>query len=159
MKALQKEPVCNYREFGPYLSKFTFPKSCTDVAHLFTAEKNAHHFKTGNFSCTGSEFLTLVPVIHRYFATVVTARGMHMDKVNSMLAVLEVVMLLLALKTETVTADQLTKAIVKHLVLFKLAWGETQWRPKYHYAIHLGPMLAYFGSCWQLSHMRGSTVW
>ena len=146
MKVLQKDNVgTSYDELGKYLSAFTFPKSCTNVAHLFTAEKNANNYKTGNFSCTGSEFLTLVPVIHRYFATVVTARGIHMDKVNSMLAVLEVVMLLLALKTETVTADQLTKAIVKHLALFQIAWGETRVRPKHHYAIHLGPMQAYFG--------------
>ena len=125
MKVLQKNNVgTSYDELGTYLSAFTFPKSCTNVAHLLTPEKNANHYKTGNFSCTGSEFLTLVPVIHRYFATVVTARGIHMDKVNSMLAVLEVVMLLLAIKTETVTADQLTKAIVKNLVLFKLTWGE-----------------------------------
>ena len=88
MKVLQKENVgTSYLDLGTYLSSFTFPKSCTNVAHLFTAEKNANNYKTGNFSCTGSEFLTLVPVIHRYFANVVKARGRHLDKVNSMLAV------------------------------------------------------------------------
>ena len=80
----------------------------------------------------GSEFLTMVPVIHRYFDNDVKARGEHLDKVNSMLAVIEVIMLLLALKTGTVSADQLTNEIVKHVVLFQSAWGEDYVRPKHH---------------------------
>ena len=43
MKVLQKENVgTSYLELGTYLTEFTFPKSCTNVAHLFTAEKNAN---------------------------------------------------------------------------------------------------------------------
>ncbi len=83
MKVLQKENVgASYLDLGTSLSSFTFPKSCPNVAHLFTAEKNANNYKTGKLSCTGSEFLTMVPVIHRCFDNVVKARGEHLDKVN-----------------------------------------------------------------------------
>ena len=40
MKVLQKYNVgTSYDELGTYLSAFTFPKSCTNVAHLFTPEE------------------------------------------------------------------------------------------------------------------------
>ena len=70
--------------------------------------------------------------------------GEHVETVESMLAVLNVVMLLLSLKTGMVTAEALTAAIQTHLILFLAAWGEWYVRPKHHYAIHLGPMLAHF---------------
>lgn len=144
MKWLQ-QTQSTYTEFGRYVSQFTFPKSAPQVKHLFAEERYKNYYKTWNFSCTGSEFLTLAPVMHRYFENIVKKRGEYLDQVNSVLAVLEVVMVLLAIKTGTVSVDRLNAAVVRHLVLFHVAWGEELVRPKHHYALHLGPMLSHFG--------------
>lgn len=123
----------------------TFAKSAPDVSHLFSAEKNANNAKKSDFSCTGSEFLTIAPVLQRYFDRVVKARGELMPYVLSFLAVLEVVILLTAVRSGEVTAEQLTAAILKHLQLYVLAYGRDMVRPKHHYALHLGPQLLWFG--------------
>jgi hypothetical protein len=135
----------SFRELGEYISTFTFPKGSPNPNHLFTESANANNSKKGSFSSSGSEFLTLVPVIHRYFSRVVLPRGQHVLFVQSLLAVLHVVMLLNAVKTGTVTSDELHLAIIAHLVLFKQAYGEDLFRPKHHYSIHLPGMLLWFG--------------
>ena len=134
----------SFAECGEYIKRFQQPKSAPSLDHLFAKEKNNNNYEKKSFSCTGSEFLTLTPLLHRYFEKVVKPRGEHVETVESMLAVLNVVMLLLSLKTGMVTAEALTAAIQTHLILFLAAWGEWYVRPKHHYAIHLGPMLAHF---------------
>lgn len=134
-----------YAELGRYQKQFRHPKSATCLDHLFTDEKNKTNYKNKSFSSTGSEFLTLTPILHRYFDKVVKPRGEHTDVVDSMLAVLSVVMLLMSLKTGLVTPEALDKVIVAHLTLFLVAWGEEYVRPKHHYCIHLPSMLAHFG--------------
>ena len=132
-------------ECGAYIQKFQQPKSAPHLGHLFTDEKNKNNYRKQSFSCTGSEFLTLAPLLHRYFERVVRDRGEHVDKIDSMLAVLNVVMLLVSLKTGMVTHEALNAAILHHLTLFLAAWGESYVRPKHHYCIHLGPLLKRFG--------------
>lgn len=87
----------------------------------------------------------MVPMLYYYFEKVVKPRGELLDVVNSMLAVLSVVMVLSSLKTGTVTSEKLDEVILHHLGLFLVAWGENYVRPKHHYSIHLGRMLAWFG--------------
>ena len=140
-----RSQTTSFRELGEYVSSFTFPKGSPNPNHLFTESANANNNRKGSFSCTGSEFLTLVPIIHRYFSRVVLPRGQHVAFVRSLLAVLHVVVLLNAIKTDTVTSDELQRAIVEHLVLFKQAYGEDLFRPKHHYALHLPGMLLHFG--------------
>ena len=65
--------------------------------------------------------------------------------VDSMIAVLVVVMLLQSCRTGQVTADELMSAIVAHLVLCMAAYGPEFFRPKHHYALHLPDMLRRFG--------------
>ena len=111
----------------------------------FLRMRKTKKYRKKSFSCTGSEFLTLAPLLHRYFERVVRDRGEHVDKIDSMLAVLNVVMLLVSLKTGMVTHEALNAAILHHLTLFLAAWGESYVRPKHHYCIHLGPLLKRFG--------------
>ena len=147
LSALQKQSKHNtsFAECGQVVSQFELPKSAPTLGHLFQAEKNKNNFRKKTFSCTGSEFLTMTPMLHYYFDKVVKPRGEQLEVVSSMLAVLSVVMLLSSLKTGTVSADQLDKAIMEHLGLFLIAWGEEYVRPKHHYSLHVGPMLAQFG--------------
>ena len=114
----------SYAELGMYLKEFKHPKSAPCLDHLFKDEKNRNNYKNKSFSSTGSEFLTLTPILHRYFDKIVKPRGEHIDVVDSMLAVLSVVMLLMTLKTGLVTPEALGEVILAHLTLFLVAWGE-----------------------------------
>ena len=134
----------SYTELGEYVSKFTFPKSAPDVSHLFKDSANRNNAAKGSFSCTGSECLTLAPILLRYFQNIVAHRGMFMPFVESLIAVLTVVILLNSVKCGTVSADELGIAILNHLRLYKAAYGDDAFRPKHHYALHLAPMLRHF---------------
>ena len=83
-----RSKVCTYRSLRDYVDGFTFPKSAPDVSHLFTDSANANNAKKGSFSSSGSDFLTLVPVLHRFFERLVLPCGEHTEHVKRMLAVL-----------------------------------------------------------------------
>ena len=134
-----------YNELGAYVSSFTLPKSAPSLKHLFTTSANKNNAKNKHFSCTGSECLTLAPILARYIRHVVIPRGEFLDHCASMLAVLDVLEVLQAVKTGTVNHKTLRKAIVKHLVLFKTCYGESAFKPKHHYALHLPRMLKNHG--------------
>ena len=152
MKQLQGT-ASNYVEAGGYISTFSFPKAHSSrCEQLFSADANRNNYKKGSFACTASEFLTLTPVLHRYFTRVVEPRVQFsstetdcMPFVKSMIAVLTVVMMLQSVKTGTITSDMLFVAIVAHLTLYHDAYGEDEMRPKHHYALHLPDMLYRFG--------------
>ena len=135
----------SFKELGEYVSTFTFPKNAPSLKRLFTASANKNNSKNGSFTCTGSEFLILAPVLKRYLQKVVRPRGQFTAHVDSMLAVLRVLELLQAVKTGTVNWKDLDKAIVTHLELYKSCCGANKFRPKHHYALHLGPMLKHHG--------------
>ena len=143
MKTLRSSGATStYEELGQYVSTFSFPGDAGNIGHLFSTSANTNNYKKASFTSTGSEFLTLTPVLHRYFTKVVAAREQCMPFVLSMLAVLTVVMMLNAVKTGTICADELLVAITAHLNLYRDAYGEDLMRPKHHYALHLPDMLA-----------------
>ena len=145
MKVLHSDRTgSSYRELREYVARFTLPKSAPAVNRLFSDSAIKNNLRKGSFTCSGSEFLTLAPIALRYFERVVAARNRCMEMVTSMIAVLQVVVILIELKSGTVSADTLTAAIKKHLDLFKAAYGDSAVRPKHHFALHLGPMLARF---------------
>ena len=140
-----KSRACSYQELATYVESFRFPKSAPNLGNLFTDSANVNNAKKGSFTSTGSQFLTIAPVLQRYFEQIVQQRGEFIDNVTSMIAVLDVIALLTALKTGTVSPDDLETAIHKHLTLFKSVYGDLQVRPKHHYATHLSRMLRNFG--------------
>jgi len=140
-----KSQSASFNELAKYLEGFTFPKNAPSLKHLFTDSAVKNNYKSSSFSCTGSEMLTLAPVLHRYLQKVVRPRGQFLEYVDSMIAVLDVLELLQGVKTGTVHWKDLDKAIVKHLVLFKACYGASSFKPKHHYALHLGPMLKRHG--------------
>jgi hypothetical protein len=135
----------SFKELGEYVDSFTFPKNSPSLKHLFSASANRNNAKNGSFSCTGSEFLTLAPVLSRYLQQVVRHREQFVANVDSMLAVLDVVAMLQSVKTGTVDPADLERAIVKHLQLYKTCYGSESFRPKHHYALHLPYMLRHHG--------------
>lgn len=135
----------SFAEAGRYIAMHTFPKSAPGIAHCFTDEHNSTNSKKGSFTSTGSEFLTIAPVLHRYFDRVVRARGQLMPYVLSFIAVLEVVILLNAVRSGCVSAPELAAAVQNHLLLYVAAYGDNMTRPKHHYSQHLGPQLLLCG--------------
>ena len=116
------------------------------MTNMFSDKANENNLKKGSCSCTGSEFLTITPVLHRWFSNVVRPREQEFAPyVESMVAALNVIMLLQACRTGQVSADELRTAIFTHLVLCMAAHGPDFFRPKHHYAMHLPEMLARFG--------------
>ena len=69
-----------------------------------------------------------------------------MEYVHSLRAALRVIEILQAVKTGSVDPDELESAIKKHFDLFKAAYGESEVRPKHHYALHLAAQLRLFGT-------------
>ena len=72
-------------------------------------------------------------------------RGEFLDHAASMLAVLDVLELIQAVKTGTVEHTKLREAIMHHLILSKACYGESEFKPKHHYALHLPVMLKRHG--------------
>ena len=91
-------------------------------------------------------FLTRALVALLYFARVATAHNDCMAHVTSMVAVLQVIYLLQAIRFAPglVTPDMLRAAISGHLELFIAAYGKSKIRPTHHYALHLPDMLLRF---------------
>ena len=135
----------SYNELADYLECCTFPKNAPKLAHLFSDSAIKNNLKSGGFTCTGSQMLTLAPVLKDYLQRIVHPRGQFLEHVESLIAVLEVIELLQSVKTGTVHWKDLDKAIIKHLVLFKSCYGAVAFKPKHHYALHLGPMLKHHG--------------
>ena len=144
MKVLRKTPS-TYEELGDYVSRFSRPKNAVELKHLFTKTAIKNNYKNESFTCTGSEFLTLTPILLRYLKNVVLPRGEYKEHVQSMISCLEVIVMLQAVKTNTVSPGELARAISKHLKQFKACYGASACRPKHHYALHLPDMLAHHG--------------
>ena len=144
MHALRKT-ASTYADCGQYVRMWTLPKMYSKLDHLFTPAKAKSHIANVHFNCIASEFLTLAPILYRYFLAVCLPRGHLVEHVRSMLLVLRVVRLLELVKYGLVTAAQLRAAIVAHLNQHRRVYGDSCNRPKRHYAIHLPKMLAQFG--------------
>ena len=134
----------SYHELGEYVARFTLPKSAPSITRLFSDSAIKNNLRKSSFTCSFSEFLTLAPIALRWFERVVAARRQCMKWVDSVIAVLQVVVILMELKAGTVTEAVLTTAVRRHLDLFKTAYGDSAVRPKHHFATHLGPMLGRF---------------
>ena len=140
-----RDPETSYDEFGRYYEGWVVPGK-REYAHLFSKEKIKNYNNKGGFSCIASDFLGLACILLRYFQNVVAPRGRLMPQVNSMIAVLQVVLMLQAVRSCKVNADELHAAISNHFFLFVLAYGTNVVRPKHHYSLHLGKMLRRFGT-------------
>lgn len=133
---------CTYANMHAYLQQFEWPKSRGNPLHLFgDPNDHARYLRNRDFPCTASEFITLTPVLKRYLKRVTLRSGAAPAHVESMIACLEVIELLMAVNRNAVTPEKLHAAIEKHIRLYKIAYGEDAIRPKHHYALHLAGML------------------
>ena len=107
--------VAKYDELGKLVESYRLPRVASNVSALFDPSKFKRALSKGVFQCDCSEFATLAPIIARYLREVVIHRS-GCAKVRSMIAVLEVLELLPATRSEgTVQPRDLATAIKKHL--------------------------------------------
>ena len=110
----------------------------------FTKEHNEANIRNEKFSSTASEFLVLAPIFLQYCKRVLLPRGERIPQVESMIACLEALEMIQAVKAYNVDPTDLSRAIKKHLDLFIAAYGKSSIRPKHHYSLHLPRQLAHF---------------
>ena len=146
MKALHlSRPRTSYIVCGQCCDSFTFPKSRGSPTHVFNDASNRNNSKKEAFTSSANEFLTLAPIVYRYLKKVALPRNQSVPQVMSLIACLDMVMILMAVQVSCVTPLELNEKILAHLVLYKAAYGDDGVRPKHHYALHLGHMLESFG--------------
>ena len=134
-----------YRECAQYVLSYTVPKARGMPTHLFEPKRFPNYIASKSFAAISSEFLTLAPILRRYFSHVVARRGQHVAHVRSMVAVLDVIELLQACKhKDMVSPEVLYNAIQRHLNLSQDVYGPNFVRPKHHYVLHLPQILAHF---------------
>lgn len=148
MKALIKlKSPTSYKVVGEFVAKFTWPsRIAPNHNKLFDVAAGRSHYNAGAFNSTASEMLSLTPVLALYFSAVALPQGFGSPYVTSIIACIDCVELLQLVKNGIVDPDQLKAAIIRHLELFKAAYGDASIRPKHHYALHLWRMLQHFGT-------------
>ena len=135
-----------YSECGSYICAWKFPKGTDRIDHLFERNTIKNNLRKEDFSCGASEFLTIAPVLARYFRYIGLPRGEHLPQLTSMVAVLAVLELLQAVKRGFVTPAMLRDAIQAHFIAFVVAYGADAVRPKHHYVRHFPDILARVGT-------------
>ena len=140
---------CSYEELGKYVEAWSFPKQWGNLNRVFNPTANANNLAKGKFSSTASELATLAPVLFLYFSRVCAHRHAGDERfqthIRSMIAVLQVILMLMAMRTGSLTAETLAVAIVGHVNLYKAAYGVDAMRPKHHYVLHLPMMFKRWG--------------
>lgn len=95
---------------------------------------------------SASELLSLTPVLEKFLVDVVLPVGVLADVVGSMLLLIKVTSLLQQVQRGTVVPGTLHTCICAHLEKHLSVWGESLWKPKMHYALHLGHQLLRHGT-------------
>ena len=137
LKHMHTRSATGYKELAIYQASWKAPQGLPPKERLFSASSIRNNLKSGGFSCTASEFLTLTPSLILYLTRVASVRGEFLSHVQSMVAVLEVVEILQAVRRGIVTPAELDAAIIRHLELFRSVYGDDHCRPKHHWVIHL----------------------
>ena len=115
----------SYAEMGTYIGRWRFPSN-RGMATLLTEKKIRSHHNARAFSSTASELLTITPIVLRYFKEVVMHRGRFIAQCRSLIACLQVVLLLMACRLCVVRPEVLAEAITRHMNLFKEAYGDAR---------------------------------
>ena len=102
--------------------------------------------KGGSISCSASEGLGCFLLLQLFLSIAVFDGASDHVKAAccSYYALCTVLVMLTMAARDTVTPEQLMNAIVTHLSLHKAAYGESHWKPKMHWALHLPDQLRFW---------------
>lgn len=124
-------------EIHEFLQLWRWPRAYANPANVF---------RKGSFSASGSESLSLAPVLAIYLQSQTLADGGHAADVQSLLAAIDVLDLLANCQVKhRVPPIVLKNAIDRHFSLRSAAYGNTLVKPKCHYSLHFWRHLERFG--------------
>ena len=126
-----------------FASKFIWPSRFANPSQLLSKDrvsKESVHFK-----CSGSEALSLYPILALFLQVVVQPLGGCDAQIASFLALCDVLDMLVHVQEGIVSADRLQSAILNHLALYKAAYDDLGWVFKFHAALHLPDQLRRLG--------------
>ena len=108
-------------------------KSIANVFNKVRERASHDHWKSG-----ASELLTVIPLVRHFAESIVLVRHpqLHLH-VKSLLSCFKVIDMLQDAKGGPCNSDALSRAVKHHLDLHKSCYGEKEWKPKMHYALHI----------------------
>ena len=130
-----------------YLGRWTWShRQSPPLGKLFDAAAIRSHSAAGTVKANASDIMSLTPVINFFLMQATRKQGFAQAHVDSLIACIDVLELLMCVGHKCVHPDVLKAATIRHLTLYKAAYGDNACRPKHHYALHLWKMLRGFGT-------------
>jgi hypothetical protein len=151
MGQLQIQCRITYKDIHAFCREFVWPRSSGGAANVF--EKRAENKDVVSpIACSASEGLGIYSVLRVFLSLRAIGVSAAMTlAVAAYFAMCDVLNLLSRASLGDVSPSELQRAILKHFAASKLAYGDDDWVPKYHFALHLPYMLRRFErliSCW-----------
>ena len=143
----QSRSQSSMQEFATFALSFTLPKCYTSLQYILAPDRIKNNLKKGDFSCSASELLTVLPMLQRYLTHTVLARKECERECRCLLLVLDYLERIVGMKSgrNVIDAATLQDKIEAHLQAFKEVYGEDLMRPKHHYILHLAGCFILFG--------------
>ena len=118
-----------------YLQLWHWPRAYASGKDLCKSSVYKADDKDISPSGSASEFISAAPVIGKWLQSI--PAGICPLIVESALLCIRVVVLLNMICTGHVTAEELAEAMQVHFNKHKEAYGDSIWKPKFHYSLHL----------------------
>ena len=138
-----------HTEIHSFFEEFTWPQQSKHGNTVF--EKRSDD--GGTLACSASEALGCFALLQYFLSLRVFpyANDLVKQACVSYYALCKVIEALCMTARGSVTPDELKNLIIEHLELFKAAYGEDPFKPKFHFATHLPEQLARWRmllACW-----------
>ena len=114
------------------------------LRRLFNDSKEEYN----SFPGSASDLLAIVPLLEHFVEQTIQPTGLIPEQTASCLLLCRVCSLLMFAKTLTYVPDDLVNQLqmnqIQHMKAFVKAYGESQCKPKHHFALHVGIQIRKF---------------
>ena len=115
------------------------------IKECFSTARERALKDSGHFKATASEMLLLMPILLFFLDTIVAVKSICEDQVASFRALYQFQACIRLAKDGQCRPAEVERTCSTHAVAFKKAYGEDFFKPKNHFATHLGPQTARHG--------------
>jgi hypothetical protein len=138
-----------FPEVAAYMATWHWPSHVKERPDdVFNARRASAGNNAGTFKAGASEILRLYPVM-RFMLRMVLGGAGRLDRERcSFDALCSTLDALMAVKSGRISALLLHQRITQHFQAFQVAYPDSGWVPKHHYALHLPGMLRRHGTLW-----------
>jgi hypothetical protein len=142
---LKKELQLDHKAIHDYVKTFSWPKQIAANGKSVFEKRSGP--VAGSLKCSASEALSVYPVFRRFLRSTVMpiASERVRQACETYMALCDVLDMLRTVVKGSVTSAGLHSAVKRHLDLYLSMYGEDEWFPKLHYALHLGISLEQHG--------------